>query len=403
MPPGPRLRTVALHALAWAALAYLAGWLRFEHAVKPGDTLADPEDLEELLAWLLLIGFFYLHLLRIAPRLYFAGRRRAYAAAVVGGLALVLAVPYALTAVLAGTSEAPPRTESRGRGGGDPARSSPARLAREYSGFALLYGVAILGTLSTLSQRRLRQREAEARRGELAQLQAQVHPHFLFNTLNGLYGLAVEEDAHRSAEALLRVSDFLRYASEHAGAERVALALELAHLRDYLALQQLRLGDTVCVDFRCEGAPCGKTAPAEAMVAEVAIAAGSPIPLADDPRVADPSEGSPAELTIAPLLVLTLVENAFKHGVSPERDSWIDISVACRGPHFELRVVNSRVRDEAGRRAANGGGLGLANARRRLELDYPGRHRLTVDDAQPDRYVAELALELDAAETAVAT
>ena len=355
MKQAPRWLLVVLHVLAWVALAYLAGWLRFQHAVKPGDTLNDPEDVQELLGWLLLIGFFYLNWLRLAPKLFFRGRRITYLLVVIFGIVAVIGLPMLLTA-----------------GMEEPARSGPAfprllspqvRFVQEYSGFILLYGVMVLGTLVYLSQRRLRQREADIRKGELAQLQAQARPHFLFNTLNGLYGLALTEDAPRTANALLQVSDFLRYTTEHAGREHVPLSKELEHLEAYIALQKLRLEDTVCVTqdlSRLENATQSNT------------------------------------LAIAPLVLLTLVENAFKHGVNPERKSWIDLRVglADRRLHFQIR--NSRDEDNGPGTRLEGGGLGLTNLRRRLELLYPGDHELLIHDQDKDHFAVDLHLELSA-------
>ena len=397
LDPRPnRALTVLVHILAWASLATLAGLARFEHAVKPGDSLTDPEDLGELLGWLLLVGYFYVHHLTLAPRLFFRGRRLAYAAAVAAGLALVIALPVAITTAAAPllTEAAPPRERalrvavvespthsaaadgepSRAPHGSVGARRSPG-LAREYAGFVLLFGVSTLGSLVYLSQARLREREAAARRGELAQLHAQARPHFLFNALNGVYGLALEEEAPRTADALLRVSGFLRYAAGSADRERVPFARELGHLSDYVALQRLRFGDTVRVRF--DGERDG-----------------------DDggPGDNDGGIGTAGEsLLIAPLLLLTFVENAFKHGVNPEYDSWVHIALSITDGHLRLRVVNSRHPDAPQAVAASGGGTGLSNARRRLELLYPGRHTLLVDAADPARFAVDLTLELDPA------
>ena len=363
--PTPRLSrgpaVVALHVLAWAALLTLLAVSRFDHAVKFGDRLTDPEDLDELLSWALFVGYFYLHRHVLAPRLFYGGRRGAYALAVAAALATVILLPKAIVGVAlpppprqVGLAEAPPPPRevplwTPARGGRD--------FAAEYGGFILLYGVATLGTLVVLAQARLRAGEALARRAQLAQLSAQARPHFLFNTLNGLYGLALAEEAPRTAEGLLHAADFLRYAAEAAGAEAVALGREVAQLRDYLALQRMRLGDT----------------------ADLRLAV-------DDARAAPGAR-------VAPLLLLTFVENACKHGVSPEAASWVHVDLHAAGRELRLRVDNSRHPTRG--RADGGAGLGLANVRERLGLLYPGRHALDVDASDPARFRVDLRLTLD--------
>ncbi len=189
-------------------------------------------------------------------------------------------------------------------------------------------------------QLRLREQTASRLAADLAQLQAQIQPHFLFNTLNSIYALAVRGDP-ATADAIVTLSNFLRYVTEHADGKPVALARELDYLDNYVALQRTRLRETVSIDYRVTGSPAG--------------------------------------MSIAPLLLFTYVENAFKHGVSPEEPSEIRIQIELEGDGLRLEVTNRRVEHLA---APAGAGTGLGNARRRLDLLYPGRYTLAIDETE---------------------
>jgi hypothetical protein len=181
---------------------------------------------------------------------------------------------------------------------------------------------------------------AQQRETELAQLRAQLQPHFLFNTLNNLYGLAL----HRPQQLpplLLKLSDLLRYTVYETQAPLVSLAEELAYLRNYMDLAQLRLQDRLHLQV------------------EVPIA-------------------RPAELLIAPQLLIVFVENAFKH--APETvDPVISI-------HFRLWVEEDALRftlrnscpaaPSSTPRLNRPSGLGLPNVIQQLELVYPELYQL---------------------------
>jgi hypothetical protein len=191
---------------------------------------------------------------------------------------------------------------------------------------------------------RLQLREAQSlvqqKETELARLRAQLHPHFLFNTLNNLYGLAL----HRPQQLptlLLKLSDLLRYTVYETQAPLVSLAEELAYLRNYMDLAQLRLQDRL--DLQVE------------------------VPIA-----------RPADLFIAPQILLVFVENAFKH--APEA------VVPTISIHFQLRAQGNKLRfslrnscHEAASSFPNTSGpsgLGLPNVIQQLELIYPGAYQL---------------------------
>ena len=349
----PRLRTVSLHLLGWVAVLVVTDVLSFQPAIHLRDLGTNPYELRVLATWGLLIGFFYLNHYLLIPRYYLAGRRVVYGLLSLVSLAAILLVPQVLVTVLVGPpvglpegyGRPPPLGTGRAPGGGP-----PRGRTEEFGTYVLVYIISLLGSVSYLIQQRLREAEALGMQRHLSQLKAQIQPHFLFNTLNSIYALAVRQD-DRTADTIVQLSEFLRYVVAQQGSnEPVELRRELEYIENYLALQRARLRDSVRVDYRVRGDPAG--------------------------------------MTIAPLLLITYVENAFKHGVSPEEPSEINIEVDIGGGRVTLRVVNTIV---AIRFREADSGVGLENTRQRLKLLYPGRHELTIDKTD-DRYGVTLTI-----------
>lgn len=190
-------------------------------------------------------------------------------------------------------------------------------------------------------------------------LKAQLHPHFLFNTLNNLYGLALRE-APETPDGILRLSsllDYLLYTSDKA---YVSLPQELEMLDHYLQLERLRYGD----DLRCEW------------------------------EYKEESGTNLGQWGIAPLLLLPLLENAFKHGAKTRDGVMIlDIQLAVERAWLSYRISNS-CGGPASQNAVPGG-IGLDNLRQRLELLYPGQYELIIQ-AEEDRFTVDLQVALTA-------
>lgn len=190
----------------------------------------------------------------------------------------------------------------------------------------------IIIPLILASERLLAERSAaigrhEQARAELHSLHQQINPHFLFNSLNTLYALCLRDRA-ASAEAIVKLSDLLRYVVYQGGQDWVGLEAEIAYLRNYIDLQILRFGQ------RC--------------------------------RIACRWPDDPACFRIPPLLLIMLVENAFKHGVEPlDGESTVEIALVLHGTRMHFTCRNGPFEPAL---AAGGGGVGLDNLRRRLEL-----------------------------------
>jgi len=175
---------------------------------------------------------------------------------------------------------------------------------------------------------------------ELDLLKAQIHPHFLFNTLNNLFGMASRGDA-ATAGGIARLAHLMRYMIEDSGVDVISLDKEIEQIRRLIELEKLRFApeDEVEIDFIVEG--------------------------------------ETAAVRVPPMLLIPFVENSFKHGVSLSARSFIRIRVSAERDGLRFSIRNS-VHSEGSPGGITGEGVGLRNIKRRLELLYPGAHRLSV-------------------------
>jgi len=197
--------------------------------------------------------------------------------------------------------------------------------------------------------------QVEKRDAELQFLRAQIHPHFLFNTLNNLYGLALQQSPH-TPDGILRLSGLLDFILYECNAEQIPLEKEIKLIRDYIELERLRFGTRLHLDFVHE----------------------------------TPSDS----IRIAPLLLLPFVENAFKHGAGATNEPVsIRISLHLRDRRLFFQVENSKPGKQAAARENGSKGIGLRNVEKRLELLYSGRHNLEKINGD-DVFLIALTIEL---------
>jgi sensor histidine kinase YesM len=202
----------------------------------------------------------------------------------------------------------------------------------------------------------LRRMQLEAalklREAELQLLRGQIHPHFLFNTLNNLYGLALEK-SDRMPDAILRLSGLLDALLYRSHSSQVPLTTEIKLIEDYISLEKLRFEERLAVDWQVKG----------------------PV----------------KEYTIAPFLLFPFLENVFKHGFSGNTQS-LELSVETILEEGQLffTVINTFT-PVAPRSSALPGGIGLKNVQKRLELQYPQKHRLQI---QPSASYYRIQLQL---------
>lgn len=196
---------------------------------------------------------------------------------------------------------------------------------------------------------------AEQQAAELSYLKAQVNPHFLFNTLNNLYGLSLES-SKKVPSMILKLSDLLSYSLYESKVDSVSIEKELELIKDFIALEKIRYEDRVKVDLKINN--------------EVDL-----------------------NQRLAPLLMLPLVENAFKHGVkNTESLEPIVITLNKSKDQFCFEVENHFQTNP--KQENSKGGIGLTNLRRRLDLHYPDKHHLTINKDQ-NKFNVNLKIDLN--------
>ena len=210
-------------------------------------------------------------------------------------------------------------------------------------------------------RKRLAELEKKSLEQQLEYLRYQINPHFFMNTLNNIHAL-VDIDPEKAKDTILELSKMMRFVLYEGNKQGVSLSREIDFIRHYVTLMQLRYTDKVRIDINL---------PAE-------------VP----------------DRQIPPLVLITFIENAFKHGISYQRESFIEVTMAVEGEslHFTCRNSKAEVSKEERLRVADGtsekkGGVGLANVRKRLNLLYHKNYALRIcDDA--DVYTVELNIPL---------
>lgn len=188
---------------------------------------------------------------------------------------------------------------------------------------------------------------------ELAYLKAQINPHFLFNTLNSIYSLAIQK-SDATAEAVVQLSNLMRYVLTDASQDFVPLRKEIDYLTDYIALQSTRLTDNVVFEFQIIG---------EALNQQ-----------------------------IAPMLLVPLIENAFKYGANPDEECYISIFIEIKDKHFVFAVKNKKIDLRTDHYESNK--LGIENVRKRLLAVYPSNSDLTIRD-DPNIFMVILKISFE--------
>lgn len=185
--------------------------------------------------------------------------------------------------------------------------------------------------------------ELRLKEAELQLLKAQIHPHFLFNTLNSLYGLTLEKSDH-APEVVIKLSELLDYLLYKSNKPKVLLQDEIRHIQNFISLEQLRYENKLDFDWQTEGQIAGQS--------------------------------------IAPMLILPFIENCFKHGVSNEAQKcWINVSLKVSEEQMQLAISNSKIKGtELQLPYKSGNGIGLQNVQKRLKLLYADQHKLKVED-----------------------
>lgn len=201
-------------------------------------------------------------------------------------------------------------------------------------------------------QKRILLLEKEKLSTELKFLKAQINPHFLFNTLNNLYSFVVTESP-KASDMLTRLTGILEYVFDRNEGGDVPLEAEVNTIENYLALEEIRYGERLEVKYKAKGN---------------------------------------LDLPISPLILLSIIENAFKHGASGDiNNPKIDIDIEAEGGIVNCTVWNTKTSYKGEINDAYKSGIGLSNIRRQLDLIYPKKHQLKIDETS-DTFTLSLSI-----------
>lgn len=295
----------------------------------------------DLLSAVFLLGFFYLNYYVLIPRFYIPKKIVLYVTLIIVSFLLVSFIPELLISHH-------PRLHEPNHFNPPPRKGVLFFLSHKSLDFII---VLVLSLLLKIRER-LKKTEIEKANAELSYLKAQINPHFLFNTLNSIYALAIQKN-EKTADAVVKLSDMMRYVLNDSNTNFVSLEKEINYISNYIELQRMRLTSNVKLSYTLKGNIFDKT--------------------------------------IAPLVLIPFIENAFKHGVNSEENSDIDIRITVLETELILMVKNNCVL--ANNNDLNKSGLGIENTKQRLKLLYPQQHQLNITEAG-NCFIVTLSLNL---------
>ncbi len=333
------------HASVWISLPIL-GFLVIPPPGFPDGFAPTTKDITIAIVFMttfhvLITGYFYFNAFYLIPKFWAQKRPLLYFLLVLAFYGLIMILPYLRVKVF----ESPVLA-------GNPYLQTIGFLMVSLL-FAIVHIVSSGWRISIELQQAEKQKvKAENARldAELSSLRYQLNPHFLFNALNSIYSLSMQQSV-QVPEAVLGLSNMMRYVLEDSHQDFVPLQKEIKHLKSFIALQKLRLTDKTSVEFEVIGQVEG--------------------------------------LQIAPLLLFTYVENAFKHGASTRLPSTISVYIQLHQNVLKLTCANTLLENHSVPKM----GVGLQNTQRRLELLYPLKHSL-IETTENGVYETRLTLEL---------
>jgi hypothetical protein len=309
--------------------------------------------LRDLIANALMLLFFYLHYYFLISKVYFKKRYILYGFIILVAFLLICLLPSLLT------GHAPWQPHEMGIkitntvNGGMPVRPKDTSFLEEIKHHIFLFAVVILFSLLLMIRDRLFQSEREKYQAEVSVLKAQINPHFLFNTMNGIYAFAIREKASVTASSILKLSGMMRYVVTETVNGFISLEKEISYINDYIELQKMRLDKRVHISYSVIG--------------------------------------DLTERNIAPLILISFIENAFKFGVNPDEDSSINVRIEIQENNLKLTVENNKVKVSLDPFMKSG--KGIENTKSRLQLLYPDKHFLLLNEDE-NHFRVQLSIQL---------
>lgn len=343
-----RLGGWLFHIVGWAVLLALPFF-----SILPGRPIIDASDyLHFVMALLSFMAVFYVNWFLLIPRYLFHRQTRLYLLWNLALIALVTLVTHLTFRFIL----IPPEMGVMRRG---PEPSVWVQMLRFLLGNAALYSLVVLVAVAIRmtgewykAESLRKDLEKSKTEAELQNLKNQLNPHFLFNTLNNIYSL-IQIDGDRAQEAVHDLGQLLRYVLYDSAQATVPVRKEIEFLKDYIGLMKIRL-------------------PRQASLT---------VELPENPSSRE----------VAPMLFISPIENAFKHGVSNEKASFIHINISESGDKLLCHIVNSNFPKADEDRS--GSGIGIKNLEQRLEMIYPRRYSFT-HETQEGVYTVHLEIPL---------
>jgi hypothetical protein len=304
-----------------------------------------PPFLKSFTTCIILLAFFYLNYYILLPRLYFSEQKKLYGLAILFCFAAIITIPSSLFPDhfmpnhLHGFENTPMR--------------KPNGISFQFVEGGVFQFLFVLFLCFLLKiNTRFDQMKNEKQTAEISYLKAQINPHFLFNTLNSLYALTIMK-SDQAPNAVLKLSNMMRYVVTESAKDFVSLDKEIAYIKDYIELQKLRIDKNAALTFSIEGITTGHE--------------------------------------IAPLILIPFIENAFKYGINPDKNSFISILISIQKQKLLLTVENSIVASEIDEELKTEEGLN--NTQKRLNLIYNGHYELNYKE-ENKTYRVSLTIDL---------
>lgn len=227
----------------------------------------------------------------------------------------------------------------------------------------MLLGVLIAGANSMiklyysalLTSQRMAMLEKEAIESQMEYLKHQINPHFLMNTLNNIHAM-IDFDSEMAKKSVVELSHLLRHVLYDSSEKYTTLDKEVDFINSYIKLMRIRYIDEVNIEFNTP---------------DIVLC---------------------RKIKLPPLLLIVLVENAFKHGISYDENSFVKIDIIAFDNELTCIVTNSR--HDNSKSNTEHSGIGLSNITRRLDMLFGKRYTLTIDDSEEKRYTVELVIPI---------
>ena len=300
---------------------------------------------------------FYLNTQILIPKLYLKRRTRLYYSAIF--LLLVFTLLFKPFDQLVNNNQALALQMERTVPNGPTVITSPPprKVGIDIASAFLFVMIITLGMALSisrqwrLSEQRATLAETDKANAELSFLKAQINPHFIFNTLNNIYTLAITNNSN-TPESILKLSNIMRHITEDAISSQILLRDEIEFITDYIDLQKLRLGENTPINYSIKG--------------------------------------TIAEQRIAPLLLITFIENVFKYGISKHEKSPVTIALNYTGNLLIFKTINQIFPHQQSQEST---GIGLINTRKRLDHLYAGKYKLDIATKE-NTFTVTLHLEI---------